>query len=103
MTNEERRVALQEAGVALYDATLTDQPEKLMLKLRARDTIELVLSGTVAEGIAGQLKNEIVPLCQPFSEANFILIAALAGMVAGGDKDLSEAYKIRLLAADWGS
>ncbi|WP_122219966.1 hypothetical protein [Pseudomonas syringae] len=101
MTNEEKRIALQDAAASVYDATLNDRPEKLMLKLHARDTIEKVLAGTVAECLTDELKNELVPLCQPFNESNFFLMTGLAGFVDRGD--LAGAYKIRLLAADWGS
>lgn len=100
MTNEEKRVHLQAAGAALYDATLNNDPSKLILKLKARDAVRTVLAGTVAEHLTGEFQDEILPLCQPFAETEFFRLAGLAGMVAGGDTALARAYDLRLPALD---
>ena len=101
MTNDEKRQHLGRAAVDLYDATLNNSEKKLLLKLAARDAIQLALAGTPASRITDKLKNDIVPLCEAFSDISLLRMHALAGAIAQGDESLLKVFHHQLLAHDF--
>jgi DNA-binding FadR family transcriptional regulator len=101
MTNDEKRKHLVRAAVDLHDATLNNSKNKLSLKFAARDAIGLALAGTAASRITDKLKNDIVPLCEAFSENYLIRMHALAGAIAQGDESLLKIFHLQLLAHDF--
>lgn len=102
MTNDQKRLFLIDAAIALQAAYQGNSDEKLMLKLKARDAIEIVLAGTVAQPITTWLQNEIVPHCEPFNDLHVFRMAALSGVVMKGNDGLIEAYGERILQVDLG-
>ncbi|QTH12473.1 hypothetical protein C4C32_17965 [Pseudomonas corrugata] len=102
MTDDEKRGFLMEAAIALQNAQSGPAAIKLMLKLQARDAIKAALLGTVAQAITEQMQNEIAPHCAPFSETQFLRMAALAGAVALGKDGLVRAYGPQILEVDLG-
>jgi hypothetical protein len=101
MTNDEKRQHLVRAAGDLYDATLSNSANKLLLKFAARDAIALALAGTVASRITEKLKNDIVPLCETFSEISVLRMHALAGAIAKGDESLLKLFHHQLLVHDF--
>ncbi|MGP0015691.1 hypothetical protein [Pseudomonas sp.] len=102
MTNDQKRLLLINAAIAVQVAYLKSSDEKLMLKLKARDAIAIVLAETVAHHITRWLQNEIVPHCEPFDDLHFLKMSALAGAVANGNNGLIKAYGERILQVDLG-
>jgi len=102
LTNDQKRLFLMNAAIALQAAYQGNSDEKLMLKLKARDAIEIVLAGTVAQPITPWLQNEIAPYCEPFDDLHFFRMAGLSGAVAEGNDGLIDAFGERILQVDLG-
>lgn len=97
MSNEEHRIRLLELATDLHQSTLESRPDKLVVKMEMRDAIEEALAGTVAEGIATDLRDEIAPLCSLFDEERYLDLCQLAEAVAEGRLGLLKAYKAQIL------
>lgn len=102
MSNEEHRIRLLELATVLYQATLESSPDKIVIKLNIRDAIEDALEGTIAEGIALDLRDEIAPCISPFDEERYLDLCQLAEAIAEGRSGLLKAYKARIVVADLG-
>lgn len=97
MTDDEKNSYLLDLALELYQSTLENKPDKLMVKIRTRDAITDVLDGTIASGIAAELRDEIVPHCTPFDEERYLSLCVLAQAIGAGKSALLKFYKGRIL------